>query len=290
MAGASAAQTPQRRITTELACVNCGHLLVGQQPDGLCPECGKPVRWSLYGSKLPAADNRWLRRCYLGATLATHTRLWFWFPPAWLLIVAAVWLLTVRNPSGTFGRRSLAWALRLGTPVSYLLLGGYAAFLQWNNALMQLDSLLSVVCAAYAISHVALTAAVWSYARENARRWERFVLATAGTGVFTFGLLLGFLGLVGLATVIDITQGTVPTRLRDLIESSQAAVILVSATVAVPAIPGFWILLSLARRRIDQAIYHSEDIRTRIRAWKPWTIDAPASSVHPEAPASVRSG
>lgn len=280
-----------RRIASEIPCVNCGHLLTGLMPQGTCPECGQPVRWSLHGhgSRFGAADGYWLRNCYLGAVLATQSRLWFWFPPGWLAIIAAVWLLTSRNPATDHSGRILAWLVRLGAILGYLALSGFAVLMFLKGGMQILDAVVFVIPAAYAISHVALTLAARRFVVSDNRRWVRFVRAAADLGALASAILLAYLVLAGIAGVIQATGGAVSMRLLDLLHSIQRVVLVpIAAVIAIPAVPAFWILLGITKRNIDAAVYQSDDFRTRVRAWNPWKYEAEAG--HPGAPASAPPG
>lgn len=57
----------QGRIGTDVTCRFCGYNLRGLLPDGLCPECGKPVEASTYRYLLEFADPAWVRSLAGGA-------------------------------------------------------------------------------------------------------------------------------------------------------------------------------------------------------------------------------
>jgi hypothetical protein len=133
-------------LALDVTCRGCGYNLRGLSPAGRCPECGRPVRGSLAGDALHAADLAWLGHLVSGASLictgllfSLLTLLAVGVPvsavignaplmPILLLplVLAALtasltlvgaWRLTTREPdhhpgSGAFSRR---WCVRLAS-------------------------------------------------------------------------------------------------------------------------------------------------------------------------------
>ncbi len=78
-------------IEADMPCARCGYNLRGLKPDGLCPECGTAIDWSLRGNFLKFADPRWLNKLRFGTTLM------FW---SFIIILAVLALMM-------FGPRSM---------------------------------------------------------------------------------------------------------------------------------------------------------------------------------------
>lgn len=57
------------RLRATLRCIPCGYNLRGLALDGVCPECGTPVRQSLLRDDLRLADPVWLRKIQRGLLL-----------------------------------------------------------------------------------------------------------------------------------------------------------------------------------------------------------------------------
>ena len=142
----AAPPTTNVTLALDITCRGCGYNLRGLSPAGRCPECGRPVRDSLAGNALHAADLAWLGRLVSGASLictgllfSLLTLLAVGVPvsavignaplmPILLLplVLAALtasltlvgaWRLTTREPdhhpgSGAFSRR---WCVRLAS-------------------------------------------------------------------------------------------------------------------------------------------------------------------------------
>lgn len=87
--------TESATVPTDLACFSCGYNLRTLAWDGLCPECGRPVRESVLPANLRFASYRGIRRTRLGLaiwivslavpaigtiifTTATLSAAWFW--------------------------------------------------------------------------------------------------------------------------------------------------------------------------------------------------------------------
>ncbi len=56
-------------LDKDLSCMGCGYNLRGLSPEGLCPECGRPISDALRGDRLEFADADWLERLRFGASL-----------------------------------------------------------------------------------------------------------------------------------------------------------------------------------------------------------------------------
>lgn len=270
------------RISTEIACVGCGHLLVGQVTNSICPECAQPVRWSLYGSTLNAADVAWLQRRYLGASIAIVILPWAWAPPAWLAGMVAVWLLTSPNPAHAHVASVGAWTLRISTIAAYTTLaaaGTYALMVLVRFA----EEFALLSAAAYFLSQAVLTFAIWNIVREDRRRAVSVVRKLVQWGTPAILILLITLTIYSVTSTVIASGGSVPTWLLTVIDRLLPLVGIICGLMSVIAIPGFWALLAVARRQLDQAIIRSNDIRQRVRAWNPWTSGeerAPAASLN----------
>ena len=55
-------------IVGDLVCRHCLYPLRGLPIEGVCPECGAAVRWSLFGDRLSYANPAWARRLARGVT------------------------------------------------------------------------------------------------------------------------------------------------------------------------------------------------------------------------------
>lgn len=99
------------RIPFDLTCLYCGHNLRGLRPDGVCTECGRPIVLSVRGSRLGAADPKWVRALRNGSGLLLMALPWVWLPPAWIVVLVGGWYLTRAEARGGHGD-TLAAVLR----------------------------------------------------------------------------------------------------------------------------------------------------------------------------------
>ncbi|MBL8879581.1 MAG: hypothetical protein JNG88_10725 [Phycisphaerales bacterium] len=270
----------ESRVSTEIACVGCGHLLVGQMSDAVCPECAQPVRWSLYGTSLSAADGQWLRMRYLGASMAIVALPWVWLPMTWIVILVAVWLLTAPNPAQTHTASTSAWIVRAVTVLGFVGLAGLGIY-----TLIVLvrftDEIALLSAAAYCLAQAMLTLAIRDIIHQEQRALGRWLRSASRIGLPAMITLLILMALYSAANTTIAAGGSAPRWLIDGLEGLLPLVGGLCGLICLMAVPFFWVSMGLARRRLDQAIIRSDDIRRRVRAWNPWTADegrSPAAS------------
>lgn len=262
------------RITAEIPCVGCGHLLVGQFPTGVCPECAQPVRWSMYGSSLSAADGDWLRKRLFGATLAIAALPWVWIPFAWIAIIIGVWAITTPNPARQGRDRVGIWFLRTMMLLAYGVLAVESAYLSTIMPLTSSDAI-SLGLAAYVVAQIALTVAIWRIVSEDtSSRLVRWLILAVRPGIPSLIVCVTAMAIYSFVTSIIASGGAVPRALTKAMEDFGPLVVGVCAILGAISVPCFWVMLAIARRRLDQAIVRSDDIRQRVRAWNPWTLPA----------------
>lgn len=149
-----AQRAEQSRVTTAVACLECGYNLYGLAQRGACPECGAAVADSLSSDRLMFAPRWWLRRLRLGSVLlsvgvASHillatlnfaTDAWFSLPlRTWIafdtltavVALVGVWCLTARDPQRPPEQRWLS-ARRVGRWGEVIAATGFTAtWLVW---------------------------------------------------------------------------------------------------------------------------------------------------------------
>jgi hypothetical protein len=125
-------------VETDLPCVGCQYNLRTQPLDGLCPECGKPIRATLQFPHLRRSAPRWLTSLVDSVTVLLtafgFAVACYWTnrgrddplpvllgTAAWALAWFAVWLLTRPEPGrNSRAGRAAAWMLRVCTTLPYL--------------------------------------------------------------------------------------------------------------------------------------------------------------------------
>lgn len=145
-------------VTANIACRSCGYNLRGVDREGLCPECGTSVEWSLRGFQLRFADRRWLKKLCRGSQLVvTSMTLLFevggiialfallpfgtsyrstvtnileilgfvWISSVLLMHVTGVWYMTLPEPNVQESRRILI--VRRVTRMVTVIAAGYFA-------------------------------------------------------------------------------------------------------------------------------------------------------------------
>lgn len=65
----STAPPPPETVRHNLACIDCGHNLLGAPIESNCGECGIPVAWTAKGTTLAYAPRRFLARLHLGVRM-----------------------------------------------------------------------------------------------------------------------------------------------------------------------------------------------------------------------------
>lgn len=106
------------RVEADLPCRRCGYSLKGLSRDGVCPECGAPVRVSLMGDYLAAADPGHVSRLLRGAAMVELSvylgvLTWCVASPIAVAVMAPVWS-NWWTAAGGLLNLSLAWLGLIG--------------------------------------------------------------------------------------------------------------------------------------------------------------------------------
>ncbi|MCA9288903.1 MAG: hypothetical protein KDA05_09990 [Phycisphaerales bacterium] len=106
------------RVEGDVPCRRCGYSLLGLECDGVCPECGAPVRVSLMGDYLAAADPDHISRLLRGAMMVELSvylgvLTWCVASPIAIAVMAPVWS-SWWTAAGGLVNLGLAWLGLLG--------------------------------------------------------------------------------------------------------------------------------------------------------------------------------
>jgi hypothetical protein len=264
------------RLDVDLLCAGCGHNLRGLLPTGACGECGRPVKWTLAGSNIGAADPAWLARVHLGAAMVACLLPWLWVPIVSPFFAWGLWQLTAADP-GERGvgqtamhvgfRPFLIWGLSALLPVAWL-----------NDAELPPFSLVNLgylVAGAYGL---ALLLAGSGIRRIGKRTRARGVATVAG--LVAVAGLIGFLswGLL-IALQLLVSYGQIDAAPEDLVGTA-----LVAGGVSYLAILPLMILLVVVWRILQGAEVEAHGLRHELKAWQgptpgaTWRAQAAASA------------
>jgi hypothetical protein len=114
-----------RTIPDDIACGECGYNVRGLQLDGVCPECGSPIRECVVAVLLRFSDPGWLRQLRFGVV----AKLW-----CYVLLMAAVSILAATVKMSLGSLYSCACLVLLGGWISLMVMGSVSLSAPEPNA------------------------------------------------------------------------------------------------------------------------------------------------------------